>query len=78
MRFRIGESLGLVPFVDGGTVFTDPDFTSTEEDAMRWAVGLGFRYFTVVGPLRVDFAFPLDERNDEDPFQFYISIGQAF
>jgi translocation and assembly module TamA len=78
VRFRIGESLGLVPFVDGGTVFTDPDFTSTEEDAMRWAVGLGFRYFTVVGPLRVDFAFPLDERNDEDSFQFYISIGQAF
>lgn len=78
VRFRVGETLGLVPFVDGGTVFTDPDFTSTEEDAMRWAVGLGFRYFTVVGPLRVDFAFPLDERNDEDAFQFYISIGQAF
>ena len=78
VRFRIGENLGVVPFVDGGTVFTDPDFSSTEEDAMRWAVGLGFRYFTVVGPLRVDFAFPLDERNDEDAFQFYISIGQAF
>ncbi len=78
LRLRFGERLGIVPFVDGGTVFTDPDFTSSEEDAMRWAVGLGLRYFTVIGPIRLDLAFPLDERDDEDPFQFYISIGQAF
>jgi translocation and assembly module TamA len=78
LRLRFGERLGVVPFIDGGTVFTDPDFTSTEEDAMRWAWGLGFRYFTLVGPLRVDFAFPLDQRDNEDDFQFYISIGQAF
>ena len=49
---------------DGGTVFDSsyPDFDET----FRWAAGLGLRYFTGVGPLRLDFAFPLDKRDRDD------------
>jgi translocation and assembly module TamA len=51
-----------------------PEFSS--EPAL--AAGLGFRYFTSIGPLRVDFAFPLNPRESDPRFQFYVSIGQSF
>lgn len=79
LRWRFSERLGVVPFVDGGTVFTEPDFRSDEDETIRWAAGLGFRYYTLIGPLRIDFAVPLNQRSDiDDDFQFYVSIGQAF
>ena len=79
LRLRLTERFGMVPFVDGGTVFVDPDFRSDEDRTLRWAAGLGFRYYTPIGPLRLDFAFPLNGREGIDnDFQFYISIGQAF
>jgi len=77
MRIKITESFGIVPFVDGGSVFdsTYPDF----EEPTRWAGGLGFRYFTGIGPLRLDFALPINGRSGiDDRFEFYISLGQAF
>jgi translocation and assembly module TamA len=37
------------------------------------------RHHTLIGPVRLDFAVPLNRRKDVDnPFQFYISLGQAF
>lgn len=77
VRIRLTEDIGVVPFVDGGTVFDPPypDFNET----FRWAAGLGFRYFTGFGPLRLDVALPLNPRDDvDDDFQFYVSFGQAF
>ncbi len=76
-RTRITEDIGIVPFIEGGNVYESmvPDFS----DDFLWGAGLGFRYFTAVGPIRFDIAVPLDKRkNVDDSFQFYISIGQAF
>jgi len=75
-RMRVTEQIGLVPFVDGGTVYEEvyPDFSNT----FRWAAGLGLRYFTGFGPVRLDVAVPLNERDSDDSYQFYISFGQAF
>ncbi|HUT57967.1 MAG TPA: BamA/TamA family outer membrane protein, partial [Phycisphaerae bacterium] len=43
------------------------------------SAGIGVRYYTEFGPLRVDFAVPLNRRRGIDGrFQFYVSIGQAF
>jgi translocation and assembly module TamA len=39
---------------------------------------VGFRYFTSIGPLRLDLAFPLNPRDSDPLFQFYVSIGQSF
>jgi translocation and assembly module TamA len=79
LRLRVTERIGLVPFVDGGAVYVNPDFTTDEDDTIRWAAGLGFRYYTPIGPLRVDFAFPINGRDRiDDDFQFYVSIGQAY
>ena len=77
LRVRVTEDIGLVPFVDGGTVFDAP--YPDMDETLRWAGGLGFRYFTGFGPLRLDVAFPLNPRDDvDDTFQFYVSFGQAF
>lgn len=77
LRARLTETLGLVAFADGGTAYAAaaPDF----DEPVRWGAGLGFRYFTVVGPLRADVGVPLNPRPDLDrDYQVYISIGQAF
>ena len=76
-RARVWGNFGLVPFVDGGNVYTQvyPDLS----EELRWAAGIGARYVTVIGPVRFDIAFPLNPpRAVDDPFQFYISLGQAF
>ena len=74
---RLTEDIGIVPFMDGGTVFDTP--YPNADETIRWAAGLGLRYFTGFGPLRLDVALPLNRRNDtDDVFQFYISFGQAF
>jgi translocation and assembly module TamA len=40
--------------------------------------GLGFRYYTGIGPIRVDIAAPLNPRKGDKPVALYVSIGQAF
>lgn len=76
LRMRLTEEIGVVPFVDGGTVYQEayPDFSNT----FRWAAGLGLRYFTGIGPVRLDVAFPINRRDSDEAYQFYISFGQAF
>jgi translocation and assembly module TamA len=76
-RIKIIDQFGVVPFVDGGQVYEEvyPELTSGD---LQWAAGLGLRYYSPVGPIRFDVAFPLNPRGIDDPFQFYISIGQAF
>lgn len=76
LRFRY-KKFGIVPFIDGGNVFTTdwPDF----DKELQWGAGLGLRYYTKLGPLRVDLAFPVNRRkNIDDKVAFYLSIGQAF
>ena len=77
LRLKVTDRIGLVAFLDGGTVFetTSPDFS---EDLL-WGAGLGLRYFTPIGPFRLDVAVPLNRRPDiDDSFQVYVSLGEAF
>ena len=77
LRWRLNREFGFVAFVDGGVVYEE-SVPETVDDVL-WGAGLGIRYFTPVGPLRFDLAFPLDRRSGvDDAFQFYISLGQAF
>jgi translocation and assembly module TamA len=76
-RVKITRNIGLVGFLDGGSAFESsyPDF---QEDLL-WGAGIGLRYHTPIGPLRLDVAVPLNRRPEiDDPFQVYVSIGQAF
>ncbi|MFD1379670.1 autotransporter assembly complex protein TamA [Fodinicurvata halophila] len=75
-RFKVTDSIGVVPFIDAGQVY---DTSWPTVDNLQWAAGLGLRYYTSIGPLRLDVAVPLNRRPEvDDPFQFYISIGQSF
>ncbi|MBX9990668.1 autotransporter assembly complex protein TamA [Phreatobacter oligotrophus] len=75
-RIRITETLGVVPFFDMGQAYSGslPDGSAP----LRYAAGLGLRYYTAVGPIRFDVAVPLQRRTGERPYAFYVSIGQAF
>ncbi|WP_348640551.1 autotransporter assembly complex family protein [Chelativorans sp. Marseille-P2723] len=76
LRVRVTPTIGLVGFVDAGYVSERavPDFS---ED-LRMGAGVGLRYFTGFGPVRLDVAVPLDPGPDDPDVAFYIGIGQAF
>ena len=76
LRYRFLDDYGIVPFFDAGTV-TEHTFPSFDEK-LQYAAGLGFRYYSPIGPIRADVAVPLNPREEDDPVAFYISIGQAF
>ena len=75
LRWRREKPLGLVGFLDGATVGTDQ---GVRFEDIRYSAGLGIRYKTPVGPIRLDLATPLDPDSGDDPVQIYVSIGQAF
>jgi translocation and assembly module TamA len=77
LEFRMRyKNFGIVPFIDGGSVGNSdwPEF----DEKFQWAAGLGLRYYTGFGPIRVDLATPLNKREGDDSFAYYISIGQSF
>ena len=77
VRIQISEAVGLVPFVDAGNAFADS--TPDPLGELFWAAGVGLRYTTPIGPIRLDIAFPLDRRDGiDDSFQIYLSLGQSF
>jgi translocation and assembly module TamA len=75
MRVKVTESIGIVPFVDAGRAYESqlPTFKS-----LLVSAGLGGRYYTAIGPVRLDVAVPLKKRSDDGSFQLYVSLGQAF
>mgnify|MGYP000008085830 CR=1 FL=1 len=78
LRQRVSGPFGVVPFVEGAKVGADST-PGSGDTAMRWGAGLGLRYYTGIGPLRADVAVPIDRRrNVDDPFQVYVTLGQAF
>jgi len=45
---------------------------------LRYGAGIGGRYYTNFGPLRLDIATPIKRQPGESKIALYISIGQAF
>jgi translocation and assembly module TamA len=77
LRLRITESFGIVGFFEGGNVY--PSLYPDLDDVIRWGTGGGLRYYSPVGPFRLDIGTPVNGRDGIDhPVQFYISLGEAF
>ena len=76
LRVRVTDTIGVVPFFDIGNAFTS-NFPTFNEPLFS-AVGLGLRYYTTVGPIRLDVAFPLERHAGTGPVAVYVSIGQSF
>jgi len=74
-RQRIGSNAGATVFVDGGQVSA---IVNPLTGSFRIGVGAGIRYYTPIGPIRLDFAVPTNRRPTDDAFEVYIGLGQAF
>ncbi len=75
MRQRILGNYGVVGFVDVGQVSTNSEPFTSDWHA---GAGVGARYYTPIGPIRLDVAVPLNKLPGGDSFELYIGIGQAF
>lgn len=75
-RVWVTETIGIVPFFDAGGIFD----TSTAEfgDNVQYGAGLGLRYRTPIGPIRLDVGVPLNPGRGDDRFGVYVGLGQAF
>jgi outer membrane protein assembly complex protein YaeT len=76
LRHPITETIGGAVFLDGGRVRKAP--TDVGFADLRLGSGFGVRVKSPVGPLRVDFGFPLDPRGRDAPWQVYFSVGETF
>ncbi len=83
IRYRFSETVGGVAFIEAGSVYQRkiPNFGKK----LLWGTGFGIRYYTTYAPVRIDIAFPLQRRKlkgakkpYDSPYQFYVSVGQAF
>ena len=72
LRQRLGTNFGFVVFADSGGV------SSSSGSVYRVGVGAGVRYYTSIGPIRFDLALPTKRRLNDDRFEIYIGLGQAF
>ncbi|MFW2828646.1 autotransporter assembly complex protein TamA [Sphingomonas sp. ID0503] len=73
-RFRFGD-FGVVPFIDGGNLYRA---ALPKLSGMRYGAGLGVRYYTSFGPVRIDVGTPLNRRPGDSRVAVYVSLGQAF
>jgi translocation and assembly module TamA len=73
-RYRFGN-FGIVPFFDAGNAY---ESVLPKGGDLRYGAGIGGRFYTNFGPMRVDVATPLNPRPGDGKVALYISIGQAF
>ena len=73
-RIRFGN-FGVVPFFDGGTLST-----ASTPDIKHWqfGTGIGARYYSSFGPIRIDLGTPLNRRRGDSRIAVTVSLGQAF
>ncbi len=74
-RIKAFGNFGVVPFLDAGSIYTSPlpKFTG-----LQYGAGLGVRYYSNFGPIRLDVGTPLNPRAGDSRIAVYVSLGQAF
>jgi translocation and assembly module TamA len=83
-RQRIIGNFGAAAFIDGGEVTASSSGVPDDfrigrvPNDFRIGVGLGLRYYTAIGPIRLDVAGPTKRRSGDDSFEIYIGLGQAY
>jgi translocation and assembly module TamA len=70
-----GGAFSVVPFVDGGNIYSSstPSFSG-----FRFGAGLGLRYHSSFGPIRIDVGTPINPQKGDTPVTVFVSLGQAF
>jgi len=78
-RFPLGimKALGGVVFYDGGNVYNAINVRNFANNYSN-TIGIGLRYATPIGPIRIDFGRNLNPVPGINRTQYYITVGQAF
>ena len=76
LRTSVGSGVSLVPFFDVGNVWIKVKDMDLAE--LKYTTGIGLRYDTPVGPLRVDYGIKLNRERGEGRGELHFSIGHAF
>jgi outer membrane protein insertion porin family len=74
---RINKALGGVIFYDGGNVYSAINLHNFVNNYSN-TVGIGLRYSTPIGPVRIDVGRNLNPVSGISATQYYITLGQAF
>jgi translocation and assembly module TamA len=77
MRWKFNKSMGVTAFMDAGNVYDKSELSQLGQDLLVGG-GLGFRYYSPIGPFRLDVATPLTPRPEDGKIQIYLSLGQSF
>lgn len=70
------NGLSLVPFADAGNLIYDESEASLDD--LRYAIGLGLRYETPIGPIRAEYGLNPDQRPGEPEGTFHIGFGLGY
>ncbi|MCE5194391.1 MAG: outer membrane protein assembly factor BamA [Nitrospiraceae bacterium] len=76
LRTSITKSFGIVTFLDGGNVWARANDMNLS--GLKYTTGLGLRYYTPVGPVRLDYGYKLQRETGESSGAIHFSIGHAF
>lgn len=75
VRFQVRDKIGVAAFADAGRVWAESGFAGQTD--WHAGVGVGVRYKTPIGPIRLDVAGPVGGDTGEG-VQLYLGLGQAF
>ena len=75
LRYRLNDQLGLVAFADVGNATSRIAPSLSDQ---KVGLGVGLRYLTPVGPVRLDLAVPLQRESGDPRIAVYVGLGQAF
>jgi outer membrane protein insertion porin family len=76
LRLDASRLFSIAAFTDLGNVF--PVVSRFDLGALRYTAGLGLRYKSALGPLRVDWGYKLNRREFESAYEFHFTLGHAF
>ncbi|WP_294322129.1 BamA/TamA family outer membrane protein [uncultured Sphingomonas sp.] len=74
-RVKAFGNFGVVPFLDTGNIYTS---TMPRFSGLRYGAGIGVRYYSNFGPIRVDVGTPINPQRGDPRVAVYVSLGQAF
>jgi outer membrane protein insertion porin family len=76
LRIAVRARFELAAFSDAGGVF--PLASDLALEGLRYSAGVGLRYKSSIGPLRVDWGYKLNRRPGEGAYQLHVTVGHAF
>jgi outer membrane protein insertion porin family len=76
LRLAAARRIEVAAFSDVGNVY--PLASEITLRDLRYSAGLGLRYKSSIGPIRVDWGYKLNRRADEQAYQFHVTVGHAF